>query len=148
MACPKCGNAETKIPVSSSVTPSALPGGTGPSKKTTLLHIVCESLVLKTQGKPIPPNIKNADIFDYLPDRVRINSILEGTGLVLLHPSQIIPKKSILIENVEMDASKLHLMKKDLEIKLNGSPISSDRFELILGDRMEINSILIYLEAV
>lgn len=102
------------------------------------IFFTLESLDEKRKGAPIPLAIENDDFLNYLPDRVKLMSIVGG-DIVFFKPLQFIPKGSLIIEEINQSESKLLLRKnKELIVKKNGLTIPEERFELDRGEKIEI----------
>ncbi|MDH4220681.1 MAG: hypothetical protein OEW23_18130 [Candidatus Aminicenantes bacterium] len=81
-----------------------------------------------------------------MPKWIRVKSII-GDNVVLLKPSQIIPKRSLFIESVNEGEIKLCLKKgKFFLLRKNGTIVAEELIELCQADTLEIEPIKILLE--
>jgi hypothetical protein len=108
--------------------------------------LVIESLGEKIKGSEIPLLIRNDDVLNYLPDRVKLKGVLSNETAIL-KPSQIIPKGTLIIEEINQTEVKLILRKdKELVVKKGDLTISEGKLELKKDEKIEIEPIIVLLE--
>jgi hypothetical protein len=115
-------------------------------RNSSRLRLILQSVEEIREGRDIPPTVQNEDALDYLPDRIRVTSIV-SPEIVILQTSQIIPRGSLLITSVDSEKGILVLERKPALITLRQNiPPDQRTVHISESDQFELGPITIRLE--